>query len=52
MDTIGIDLRERESPVCIPVQEGELLQRRIATTRERLTAVLGGRLQSRVLLKR
>lgn len=24
MDTTGIDLRERESPVCIPVQEGSV----------------------------
>ena len=36
MDTIGIDLHKRESQVCILTAEVELLERRIATTRERL----------------
>lgn len=51
MDTIGIDLHKRESQVCILTDDGELLERRIATTRERLTAVLGARARSRVLVE-
>ena len=51
MDTIGIDLHKRESQVCILTDDGELVERRIATTRERLTAVLGARPASRVLLE-
>ena len=37
MDMIGIDLHKRESQVCIITAEGELVERRIATTRERFT---------------
>ena len=52
MDTIGMDLHKRESQLCILVaQTGEVIERRIATTRERLTAVLGGRLPARILLE-
>jgi transposase len=51
MDTIGIDLHKRESQVCILTDDGELVERRVATTRERLTAVLGSRPRSRVLLE-
>lgn len=51
MDTIGIDLHKRECQVCILTDDGELLERRIATTRERLTAVLGARARSRVLVE-
>jgi transposase len=51
MDTIGIDLNKRESQVCILTDDGELLERRIATTRERLTALLSGRPRSRVLVE-
>lgn len=52
MDTIGIDLHKRESQVCMLTDDGELFERRIATTRERLTSVVGGRPRSRVLLTR
>jgi transposase len=51
MGTIGIDLHKRESQVCILTDDGELIERRIATTRERLTAVLAARLESWVLLE-
>ena len=33
MDTIGLDLRKRESQLCILTAEGELIERRIAMTR-------------------
>ena len=41
MHTIGIDLHKRESQLCILAETGEITERRIATTRERFTAVLG-----------
>jgi hypothetical protein len=50
MDTIGLDLHKRESQLCILTADVELTERRIATTRERFTAVLGGRPRARVLL--
>jgi transposase len=51
MDTIGLDLHKRESQLCILTADGELTERRIATTRERFTEVLGGRPRARVLLE-
>ena len=41
MDTIGFDLHKRESQLCILAEDGTVTERRIATTRERLTAVFG-----------
>jgi len=43
MDTIGLDLHKRESQLCIGHDDGSAEERRIATSRERFTAVLGGR---------
>jgi transposase len=51
MDTIGLDLHKRESQLCILTTDGELIERRIATTRERFSAVLGGRPRARILLE-
>lgn len=51
MDTIGMDLHKRESQLCILADTGEIVERRIATTRERLTEVLGGRPPARLLLE-
>ena len=51
MDTIGLDLHKRESQLCILTDAGEVIERRIATTRERLTAVLGNRPPARLLLE-
>lgn len=41
MDTIGLDRRKRESQLCIIGEDGAISERRIVTSRERLTAVLG-----------
>jgi len=41
----------RESQVCILTPEGELQEVRIATTRERFRAVLGGRPRAKVLVE-
>ena len=41
MDTIGLDLHKRESQLCTLTDAGEIVEQRIATTRDRFTAVLG-----------
>ena len=51
MDSIGLDLHKRETQLCMLAEDGTVSERRIATTRERLTAVLGGRPPARVLLE-
>jgi len=51
MDTIGLDLHKRESQLCIIGFGGEITERRIATTRERFTAVLLGKVRCRILLE-
>ena len=51
MDTIGLDLHKRESQLCILTSDGELIERRIATTRARFTEVLGTRPRARILLE-
>jgi len=51
MDTIGIDLHKRESQLCIVAPDGTVTERRIATSRERFTAVLADRPPARILLE-
>ena len=51
MENIGLDLHQRESQLCILTDEGEVIERRIRTTPERLTAVLGPRAPARILLE-
>ena len=51
MDTIGLDLHKRETQLCVLTTDGEIRERRIATTRERFTAVLGERPRARILLE-
>jgi len=51
MNTIGRDLHKRESQLCILTEAGEILERRIVTSRERFTAVLGGGAAARILLE-
>jgi hypothetical protein len=50
VDTIGLDLHKRERQLCIIPADGELVERRTATRRERFTAVFGGRPRGRVPL--
>lgn len=50
MDIIGIDLHKRESQLCVLSKTG-MKETRIATSRSRFTAVLGGRTPARVLLE-
>jgi transposase len=51
VDSIGIDLHKRESQLCILTEDGELIERRIVTSRERFTAVLGSRPAARILVE-
>ncbi|MGH7603854.1 MAG: IS110 family transposase [Gemmatimonadaceae bacterium] len=51
MDTIGLDLHKRESQLCIIGSQGEITEKRITTSRERFTAVLGRRERCRILLE-
>lgn len=51
MDTIGLDLHKRESQLCIGHDDGTVEERRIATSRERFTAVLGERPRARILVE-
>ena len=51
MDSIGIDLHKRESQLCTITEDGELVEQRITTSRERFTAVLGSRPPARILLE-
>jgi transposase len=51
VDSLGIDLHKRESQLCTITEDGELLEQRILTSRERFTAVLGSRPPARILLE-
>jgi len=51
MDSIGLDLHKRESQICILTLAGEVVEQRIVTSRERFTAVLGGRPRARVVVE-
>ena len=51
MEHIGIDVHKRESRICILSPDGEILERRIHSTRERFTAVFSARPRAKVLLE-
>lgn len=51
MEMIGLDLHKRESQLAIKAEDGTITDRRIVTSRERFTAVLGGRPRARFLLE-
>ena len=51
MTTIGLDLHKRESQLCIAHEDGRIEERRIVTSRERFTAVLGALPRARILLE-
>lgn len=51
MEMIGLDLHKRESQLAIRAEDGTITDRRIVTSRERFTAVLGGRPPARILLE-
>jgi hypothetical protein len=47
----AIDLHKKDSQIRIVTEDGEVLDRRIATTRDRFTAVFEGRRPMRILLE-
>lgn len=51
MDCIGIDLHKRESQIYVLGDTGEVTECRVATSRERFAAVLGGRPPAKILLE-
>ena len=51
MEYGAIDLHKKESQIRILMEDGAIIDRRIATTRERLTAVFWGRPRMRILLE-
>jgi transposase len=51
MEMIGLDLHKRESQLSMKSDDGVITERRIVTSRERFTAVLGNRPRARILLE-
>ena len=51
MEHIGIDVHKRESQICILTPEGEMIERRIQSTRQQFTAMFADRPPARVLLE-
>jgi transposase len=51
MEYGAIDLHKKESQIRIVTEDGEVIDQRIATTRDRLTAVFWGRPRMRILLE-
>ena len=51
MEYGAIDLHKKESQIRILREGGEVIDRRIATTRDRLTVVFEGRRSMRILLE-
>ena len=51
MEYAAIDLHKKESQIRIVTQSGEVIDQRIATTRERLTHVFWGRPRMRILVE-
>jgi transposase len=51
MEIIGFDLHKRESQLAIKAEDGTITDRRIATTRARLTEVFGARPRAKILLE-
>ncbi len=49
MESIGLDLHQRASQRSIKADDGTIIDRRIATSRERCTAVFGERPRARIL---
>lgn len=51
MEHGGLDVHKMQTQVCRCTADGEIVEQRIATTRERFTAVFGGRARMRLLLE-
>lgn len=51
MEHIGIDVHKKTSQVCIQTSDGQLVERRLATTREALTKLFADRKRAKVLME-
>ena len=51
MEHIGIDVHKNQSQICILTSDGELIEKRIRTTRERFQVVLGAREPAQILIE-
>jgi transposase len=51
MDAIGIDVHKRESQICVLGSDGEVIEKRIATTRDRFRDFFGKLSKAKVLLE-
>jgi hypothetical protein len=51
MDYLGIDVHKQESQICALVECGDPVEQRIATSRERFPAVLGGKPKAKILIE-
>ena len=51
MENIGIDVHKKESQLCILAENGEVIEKRVATSRERFLKVLGARPPARILIE-
>jgi transposase len=51
MDHIGYDLGKVSSQICIITEDGELIERRIKTSRESIAQLLGTRSPARILIE-
>ncbi len=51
MEQIGIDVHKNESQICLLTADGEVLEPRILTRRDRFAAVLGNRPRARILIE-
>ena len=51
MEYVGIDLHKKESQICLLMETGEVIERRIRTESQRFADVLGGRPRARILVE-
>ena len=51
MEHIGIDVHKNESQICRLTEHGEVIEKRIATRRDRLASVLGPLPRARILIE-
>ena len=51
MEYVGIDLHKKESQICLLMETGEVIERRIRTEPQRFAEVLGSRPRARILLE-
>ena len=51
VEYIGIDVHKNESQICLLTDDGEIIERRVATRRDRLAEALGSRSRARIVIE-